>query len=337
MMNNSTNNVEKTNQIIKKGARITFRNLPFIIIIILTFILVGLTELIKSGFNWEVFTTSNYWFNIVLVSASGFLIAIASTIMKANSIRDKDKEGKFKEANNAIAKVTPNIQNTDIDDFLEEVNRGRKTKAYKQQLEKKLSRIEKMMTTNHEIEYVEFKSKNNLLEKEMRQNYETDEEYFEQYYIHTLKAVKGCSSIVQKKVLCILKLNALYIDLNIDKLVVKYTRITRKFINVGTTSNVDDGLPNKASLVLVNGLLPRILLTLSITTTLLTFTLDIQELSWLSIFPILVKCLSLLTNFINGYIFAPVYVEQVYLDLLYVKIYWLTLFNDWSKKRGLKN
>lgn len=335
-MNSQQNAVEKTNDIIRKGARITFRNLPFVFIIILTFILVGLTELIKSGFNWQVFTTSNYWFNIVLVSASGFLIAIASTIMKANWIRDKDKNGKFKEANATISKVTPNIQNTDIDDFLEEINKQRKIKAYKAKLEKELNRIERRMSTSDEIEYVDFKGKNSILEKEMKQLYESEEEYFEQYYIHTLKAIRGHSSLVQKKVICMLKLNPLYITINADKLSVKYVRITRKFINVGTTLNVDDGLPNKASLVLVNGLLPRILLTLSISTTLLTFSFDIQELSWLSIFPILVKCLSLLTNFINGYMFAPVYTDQVYLDSLYVKIYWLTLFNEWLKKRGLK-
>ena len=95
-------------------------------------------------------------------------------------------------------------------------------------------------------------------------------------------------------------------------------------------------MPNKGSKVLIDGLLPRILLSFGLTTTLLTFSLDIQLLSWLAVIPIVIKVIGLITNFIYGYTFAPTYVEQVYLDELYVKIRWLTLFNDWKKKKGLQ-
>ena len=328
--------ISKIEEKVKTGAKITFQNLPFIFIIILTFILTGLTELIKPGFNWQVFLTSNYWFNTVLVAVSGFLISIASAVSRANTLRFKDVDGKFSEANKALATITPKIQDSTLDTFISEMNRKRKIQAFKEKLTEEFHKIEKSLSTNEEIEYIEFNAKNNLLEEELKAKYEDENEYFNQFYMHTLKNLKGHSKKVQKKVICLLKMNDLYIENNIDKLKVKYTRITHKLISVGTKGNVDDGMPNKGSKVLIDGLLPRILLSFSITTTLLTFAFDIERLSWLAIIPILIKVISLIGNFIYGFTFAPTYVEQVYLDEIYVKIRWLTLFNEWKKKKGLQ-
>lgn len=321
---------------IKSGAKITFQNLPFILLILLTFVLIGLTEFIKPDFKWSVFLTSNYWFNTVLVSASGFLMAISSAISKANSIRIKDVDGKFLEANKVLAILTPKIQDSTLDEFIYEANKKRKKEAYKSKLMREYYKIEGKLNTQEEIEFIEFNTQNNKYEKEIREQYESDTEYYRQYYAHTLKNLKGHSKRVQKKVMLLLKMNDLYIDDNIDKIKIKYDKITHKLISVGTKGNVDDGLPNKPFKVLVDGLLPRILLSLAFTTTLLTFTFDIQVLSWLAIIPILIKLISLISNFVYGYVFAPTYVEQVYLDELYVKIRWLTLFNEWKKAKGLQ-
>lgn len=328
--------VSKIETKVKTGARVTFQNLPFIFLILLTFVLIGLTELIKPGFDWRVFISANYWFNTVLVSASGFLIAISSAVSRANSLRIKDEDNKFAEANKVLAKVTPNIQDSTLDTFISEVNRQRKIDAYKLKLENEFHKLEKKLTIEEEIEYIEFTTKNNLLEDEIKSKYESEKEYYQEYYAHTLKNLKGHSKRVQKKVICLLKMNQLYIEANIDKLKVKYTRITHKLISVGTKGSVDDGMPNKGSKVLIDGLLPRILLSLGLTTTLLTFTFDIQMLSWLAVIPIIIKLISLMSNFIYGFTFAPTYVEQVYLDELYVKIRWLTLFNEWKKQKGLQ-
>ena len=321
---------------VRTGAKITFQNLPFILLIILTFILTGLTELIKPGFKWEVFLTSNYWFNTVLVAVSGFLISISSAVSRANTLRFKDEDGKFSEANKTLGIITPKIQDSTLDTFISEANRERKIQAYKAKLERQFYKIEKSLSTKEEIEYIEFCTNNSAIERDIREKYEDDRLYFSEYYSQTLKNLKGHSRRVQKKVICLLRMNDLYIETNIDKLEVKYTRITHKLISVGTKGNVDDGMPNKGSKVLIDGLLPRILLSFGITTTLLTFAFDIERLSWLAIIPILIKVISLISNFVYGYTFAPTFVEQVYLDEIYVKIRWLTLFNEWKKKKGLQ-
>ena len=79
--------------------------------------------------------------------------------------------------------------------------------------------------------------------------------------------------------------------------------------------------------------MPRWLFSFSITNLLLSFAIDIAQLSWLAILPITIKIISLLSNYVYGVSFAPKYVEQVPLDELYVKISWLTKFYNWKVQR----
>ena len=210
--------MEKTSIIekVKEETKVTFKNLPFIFLIILTFILTGLTELIKPGFDWRVFITPSYWFNTVLVAVSGFLISISSAIMRANSIRIKDVDGKFAEVNKALSVVTPKIQDSTLDSFITEVNRERKIKAYKRKLEKEFYKLEKKLTVKEEIEYTEFWAKNSEIEGELKSRYSDEKAYSDEYYKRTLLHLKNCSKRVQKKVMCLLKMNESYIQENID-------------------------------------------------------------------------------------------------------------------------
>lgn len=323
-------NLDSIKELGKKRVRITFKNLPYLIIIAFTVILTGLTELIKPDFTWEVFTTSSYWFNVVLVSASGLLMAIASTLRRSNIIMLEDADNKFSECNKALAKISPNIQDSSLDKFLYETNKKRKQDTYRRKIERKLYKLEQKAKAQDISTYVEF-SKKHVFDKKPT-DFETEEEYFTQYCLFMRMSLKGQNKFVRKKVGYLLEVHPLNLTYNIDKINIKYRKITHKLITVGSQGNVNDDLPNSSLKVLTNGLLPRSLFTFSVSTMMLSFSFDIAKLSWLCLVPILVKLLSLTSNFVYGYQFAPSYVEQVPLDALYVKIRWLTLFNEWKTK-----
>lgn len=292
-----------------KKRRVTFRKMPFIVIMLVSFIMVGLSELVKPEFSWEVFTSSTYWYNVVLSNFSYILMAISATLMFSDEIITKDETGEIGKISGTLMDISPDLQKSDVDIFLYEVNHARKRKAWENKIQRKLYKLERKVNeanTNNYVKYIETH----------------DKKYLTKY--------------VKQKEQLLFYMSEEFIADKLDCLQVKYTKITRKLITNGNFGNHEEDVPNKPAVVMVNGILPKFLLTFSFTTFLLSFGLDFTTLSWLSILPILIKVISLVMNFVYGRDFAPQYVKDTTIDGLYIRIRWVTKYTEWKKAQNPK-
>lgn len=323
----------------KQGMRLTFLRLPYILLMLVTFLITGFAEFITQDFDWRVFISPDYWFNVVLVAVGGFCMAFASTLFFAQNIKEKDKYNKFKEANNKLALITPNIQDTDLDLFLEEENNKRKIQAYLLKMNKKIEKIDKKMKSEDILQYAKIiKAQKNFKKITEKEDGTCIEEKmnFEDYNIASLELINEkwvTSEKARKKVEILLLMHPDYVEENIKYYHIKYKKITHKLISVGYQGKGDDDMPNNSMVVLTNALLPRSLFSIGVTTILLSFAFDIASLSWLAILPVLVKTGGLLSHFLYGKNFSETYVEQVDLYNILVKIRWLTRFAEWKMKK----
>ena len=334
--------VMEVERVARQGMKKTFLRLPYILLMLVTFLVTGFAEFITQEFDWRIFISPSYWFNVVLVAVGGFCMAFASTLFFAQNIKERDENKKFKEANSALAKITPNIQDTDLDLFLEEANIKRKIEAYNLQINKKIEKLDKKMKTNDILQYAKIvKEQKKFIKEQSFLNEENNqiEVDYEQYSIFTLELLNEnwvTSNLVKKKAELLLRIQPQFIEENIRFYNVKYKKITHKLISVGYQGKGDDDMPNSSMVVLTNALLPRSLFSIAVTTILLSFAFDIAQLSWLAILPVLVKIGGLISHLIYGRNFADTYVEQVDLYNLLVKIRWLTRYSEWKEKRTKK-
>lgn len=332
--------VMQVEKVAKQGMRLTFLRLPYILLMLVTFLITGFAEFITQDFNWQVFISPGYWFNVVLVAVGGFCMAFASTLFFAQNIKEKDKDNKFKEANSKLAVITPNIQDTDLDLFLEEANIKRKTEAYLLNMNKKIEKIDKKMKTDDILQYAKIvkRQKNFKLYEELEDGSKVPKEMnYDDYNIASLELINEewvTSEKAKQKVATLLLMHPEFVEENIKYYNVKYKKITHKLISVGYQGKGDDDMPNNSMVVLTNALLPRSLFSIAVTTVLLSFAFDIANLSWLAILPVLVKTGGLLSHFLYGKNFSETYVEQVDLYNILVKIRWLTRFASWKLKRN---
>lgn len=292
----------------KRAINSFFHKVPFLIMFLLTFLLTGVTELIKTNFNPAIFKSAEYWFNIILNNASYILIAISSCLMASDTIISRDVTGELSTLTTNLNEMSPSLQNTDVDKFLYETNHARKRTAWLIKIQTKLLKLEMKANEKNTNDYENYKI--------------TSEEIYKTKY-------------VKKKIKLLSYLSDAYIEKNIDCLPVKYTKITRKLITNGSSFGKDDDLPNKKSIVMVNGILPKFIFTTAVITILLSFSFDFKSFNWSGLIFVGVKVIGLIANYIYGRDFAPTYVNETTVDMLYIRLHWITLYNEWKKKNAI--
>jgi len=288
----------------KRAASAFFHKTPFFIMFLITFLLTGITELVRTDFNFAVFKSAQYWFNIVLNNCSYLMIAISACLMRADDIITKDETGEITTLTNTLNEISPSLQNTDVDNFIYQTNLERKKKSWLIKIQKRLLKLE-------------MKAK------------EKDTNDFETY--KKTKDKKYHTNYVKKKEKLLIYLSEEYIEKNIEYLDVRYKKITRKLIANGSLFSKDDDLPNKKSVVMMNGILPKFLFSTSIVTFLLCFSFDFTTFSWVGFIFIAMKTIGLIFNFVYGKDFSPTYVKETTIDMLYIRLHWITLYNEWKK------
>lgn len=291
--------------------RITFRKTPFILIMLISFLMVGVSELVKPTFKWETFITASYWYNVILANFSYILMAIGSCLMHADTLVSKDVSGEITKLSETLVDISPELQSNSVDRFLYEINNERKSKAWKTKINRKLLRLEKHAKAKNTRMFIEYVDTRN--ERLLKCRY------------------------VKRKIKLLEKLDELFIDENLDYLHVKYIKITRKLLTNGNFGNGDVDIPNKASVIMINGILPKFLISASFTTFMVSFGIDVATLSWVMVLPILIKSVSLLMNFVYGRNFAPQYVKETTIDNLYTRIRWVKRFTEWKKLDNTKD
>lgn len=318
-MNEKLDNI-KTNA--KNVGRIAFKNLPYFLIMFISLLLVGLTEFIKANFDWRVFFSSNYLFNVLLLNGAGFLMATSATLMTADKIIAKDETGEITTATIALSEMAIPLSDQKVDIFLKEVNLRRKKKAWIEKQNAKIIKLDRkasLKATIQYADYVAFEQANSELSINEKLK----------------RFKKGCKGKVyrytHKRAIMTEHLKDEWIDEHIEFLKVKNKKITRMLLTTGVQYSSNDDLPNKSASVLLQGLLPKFILTISITSILLSFSLDLVRLKWISILTIMIKILSCIANFVYGRNFAPQYVRGTTLDGLHKRIRWIKEYNEWKK------
>lgn len=319
-MNEKLDNI-KTNA--KNVGRIAFKNLPYFLIMFISLLLVGLTEFIKANFDWKVFFSSNYLFNVLLLNGAGFLMATSATLMTADRIIAKDETGEITTATVALSEMAIPLSDQRVDIFLKEINLRRKRRLWIEKQNMKLVKLDKRASLKATIqygEYVDFERANDDLSINEKLK----------------RFKKGCKNhkvyrYVYKRAIITEHLKDEWLDEHIEYLHVRHKKITRMLLTTGVQYSANDDLPNKSASVLMQGLLPKFILTISITSILLSFSLDLVRLKWISALTIMIKILSCIANFIYGRNFAPQYVRGTTLDSLHKRIRWIKEYNEWKK------
>lgn len=291
---------------------ITFSRLPYLLLTLFSALLVGLTELLKPNFQWSFFLSASYWYNVVLLNIATLLISLAALFKKSDELIEKDKDGIIAQNNEALNKIAPNIQDKQVDAFIEHTNREIKKDVFCLKLRNKLYKLEKNVTFKNHTKYLTFVKTNDMKEKE----------------------ILAENKYIKKRLRYEKELEAQWLEDHIDVInVKKCPRLTRSFLTIGiNTSNTQD-FPTPKIVVIARGLLPKFCLTAAFSLILYSFGLDIQRLGWISAITLSYKAICLILNWIYGTRFADQYVKETVIDVLYMRIRWLVRFQEWKKEK----
>lgn len=303
---------------IRKLTKSTFkkfkRSIPYIAVMLVSVVLTGIIELIRYDWTWETITSAGFWASIGTTNVSAFLMALSATLMTSDNIAFNTSEGLGQQAfqvESAINEFRLKLGN-DIDIFVDLENRKRKAKAWENKINAKLLPIKRTFKASETQEYVK------VLNGEL--------------------LVENASKRVQKRVALEKQIEPEYINENIEILKVRYYKITRRMIENGSTKQEIDGKLRNASSVIIAGLLPKFLFSMSILIFFSSFMYDFKEnITWAVVLPILIKFLTLFYNYIYGRGFAPDYFRETTINNLLVRFEWITKYIDWKKKRNENN
>ena len=308
--------MQKVDEVFDTSRKLTYKivgkfkhEIPYIVIMFISIALTGILNFIKFGWSWETLKSASFWGDTALTTISNMLMAISSTLMSSDNILLDINKGLGKQAfelENKINEVRLSIKN-DIDLFLADINRERKIKAWENKINKELLLVKNRFTEKDTLEYANYMKK------------------------LPYKATWN----VKKRIKLEQQLEKDYIEKNFYILNVKYNVITRRMIENGALTTEQDGTLAKNTKVLVNGLLPKFILSISITVFMSSFLYDLREdMTWVVVFPILIKLMTIFFNYMYGRNFAPSYVEQTTINNLLVRREWLTKYADWRERNG---
>lgn len=298
-----------------KFLKYIFRNLAWFLLIILSLVFIGVFELVKAGFDLEVFLKASFWINLVTMLLASFLMILSTMEITKNRIVNNTKEGtlgkKAVDLEEAVNRGSAKIQN-DIDRFIAETNLERKKNAWKSKKKSEIYEISNSFNMNDHIQYAQ---------------YEKSPQYFD---------IDRARKKVRQRINLEKQLDEKFIDENILNLKVSYNKITRRMIENGEQDNSDylDGL-SKGSVVFIKGVGPRFLLSLSITFLFSSFYFDKNDTYILAtIISVTYKLITLLLNANFGRMFAPKYFSETVIHDLQLRRQWLSKYSDWRTEKS---
>lgn len=302
---------EKSTKVVGRAKR----QMPYIVIMLLSIALTGVVELIQLGWSWESLLSPSFWGNMIITNVSAFLMAISSTLMTSDNIENNTTKGLGKQAfelNDVVLKASANVKN-DIDIFIMQENLERKRKAYKSKIKRKIIRLESKFNNN-------------------------DVNCYALYLMNSDDFnIETATRRVKKRIKLEELSSDVYIDQHIKYIKVKYGKISRKMIENGSTRVQEDGTLTKNAQVLLGGIIPKFILSFSLTVFISSFSYDIKKgITFAIIIPIITKIITLLFNYNYGRNFAPTYFNETTISNLQVRRQWLTKYIEWRELRNVK-
>lgn len=315
MQNEKVNDIEsKLKDLSKKYVRrFRFKQIPYILLIFFSLLLVGISEVLKPDFSFEVFKQARFWWNLLITNLANFLMALSALFITSDKIVAADKDDIIATNTKALNEIAPEIQDKMVDQFIKHTNREIKIDVYRVRNHNKLLRLEKKHSTFKNV-----KAYNDFLIAQ------TDEEKDE-----ILK-----NKYVKKRLFLEKQMDNDYLQANIDAIKVRNCpKLNRSFLTVGSNSQYQSDFPTPNGIVIMRGLLPKFLLWISITLIFFMFGLDIARIGWMSLFTLTFRILGLVWNYIYGSRYANTYVNETVIDVLYMRIRWLVRFKEWKQEQ----
>jgi hypothetical protein len=216
----------KGQETVMKVTKVTFKNLPYIILYAIGFILIGLTNLAKGSLQTDTLTSWSFWYSTITIYMAIVVIIIGTLLQMVQTLSetDLDFENYSKELQSYI-----DLEHNEsfLDEFIALENARRKKKAWKVKWDNKLKKLENKA-----------KPKDN---QAFMQNKDTRYTRLKRRYTEFLTDS--------------------YIDTNLDYLKIKYKAISRALMQIGVKEyEEEDYIEEKPIMVGVKDLLPKMLL-----------------------------------------------------------------------------
>ena len=218
--------IEKGSEALNKATRVTFKNLPYIILYGIGFILIGLTNLARGTLNTDTLVSWAFWYSTITIYLAIAFITIATLLQSVQTLLENDDA--YKRYLQELQFYIDEEHNKGfLDEFILAENNRRKKKAWKVKWDRKLKKLENKANAKNNKDFLEKRLTRYTRLKLRYTEFLTDE----------------------------------YIDTNLQYLKIKYKAISRSLMQIGVKEDDDeDYIEEKPIIVGVKDLLPKMLL-----------------------------------------------------------------------------
>ena len=285
--------------------------LPNIIIIIVSVALFFAMSQLIFNFDVEYLLSSEYWVTSIILVTIYTLSHWSAYDAKVKAlVSNKNEKVKRDEYEAKIAKVANSFDWLDYKAiFITERNRKEKAKAYKIKIQNKLTRLNNRTSQRAkdlDLLVITEQEKKNLTDEQLKTREETI----------NLKKLK--CRYLRKKAFLEGELQDEWIQQNIDKISIKYNKITEQFVSTGGTIKELDIDYNDPKGKYAKENLPSRLQNMMITAALTAFAVDLffSGLTPDAWFDFGVRCVMMLFNVIIGINYGKNYYDQIFIENL---------------------
>jgi hypothetical protein len=278
--------------------RLKWQELPYILMYISAFMMIGLFDFVNGRFDPSQIVTVDYWRGVVMLMMASVLFLLSASNRKIDQLMKEDEDVQYKTT--TLESVAKSQDLFDFDEYLVVKNTERKKITYINSIKKQIDRLD------NGIRWLPFV--NGASTKDKMVYFEGTEEQ--------KRVNKYC---IQRAELDYLMSDD-YIDKNIRAMDVKYPEVQRSFVTVGhETINSLPWITESKTAKMFKDLSPRFLMTIGAGAFVASFVPGFAEGITISmIFGVFVKGLVLIANYIGGLEYAPQFIDtKVKVDLQY--------------------
>ena len=298
--------------------RFRFKQLPYFALILLSVILVGVSEILKPDFTFETFKQARFWYNLFITNTANFVMALAALFITSDRIIAADKDDVIAKLTLTINEIAPNIQDKMVDQFISETNHNIRKDVYKIKQHNKLLKLERRHSTLRNVKY--FNDYHNSDDIDFKDNIVKKNKY------------------VKKRLRLEMEIQEEWLDAHVDAIHIRHCpKLHRSFLTVGSNSSYTNDFPVNKTWVIIRGLMPKFLIFIAFTLIFFSFGLDYARVGWISLFTLTFRLMCLVFNYSYGSRFADTYVNETTIDTLYMRVRWLTRLRDWKLEKQKEN
>lgn len=251
---------------------LTFINVPVILMMLSSLILIGAAEFALAKFDIEHLKSAEYWFSLFSGTLANFMMLASAALTRIDVLEAESEE--VKNNNDVIQDMSTNYVEKDMDEFIEEGNALRKTKAWKIKIDKKILKLEKKLDRKRCL--------------------------FRKRRVRRL-------SFLNKR------LDDKFISEHLNSLKVKYYHMTKMELISGYKifNSTEDRITYNKSRIIFADNAPKFMLTMSITLFISAFAFEPAAFAIHTLIKFIVKFMLLIWNAYQGFSYAKVFLEKV--------------------------